>query len=221
MFGKRPYFGKTRKDIRNHILSKQVQIKRHEIPKGWSIEAADFINKTLQRKPINRLGLNGPEEVKAHPWFKDYPFEELLNGDIEAPFIPPNEDNFDQKYANDNWKDENTDQMKENAVLLRRPSVQALFNGYYHDDSLAAMNGTTRGLINTDKSTKYKRVDSIRSTSSRTKQKQKSSKLNSSFCLGRGPTAQSMSRTFYSKQLTGTGSSSYARSSLSSKPGLK
>jgi len=53
MFGKRPYVGKSRKEIRDAILAKQVQIKRHEIPKGWSIEAADFINKTLQRKPIN------------------------------------------------------------------------------------------------------------------------------------------------------------------------
>lgn len=41
----RPYVGKTRKDIRDHILSKQVQIKRNEIPRGWSLEAADFINK--------------------------------------------------------------------------------------------------------------------------------------------------------------------------------
>lgn len=27
------------------IFAKQVQIKKHEIPDGWSIEAADFINK--------------------------------------------------------------------------------------------------------------------------------------------------------------------------------
>lgn len=39
--------------------------------------------------------------------------------------------------------------MKENALLLRRPSVQALFNGYYFDDSLAAMNGSTEGWIDT------------------------------------------------------------------------
>jgi serine/threonine protein kinase len=220
MFGKRPYYGKTRKDIRNHILSKQVQIKRHEIPKGWSIEAADFINKTLQRKPINRLGLNGPEEVKNHPWFKDYPFDDLLNNKIPSPFIPPNEDNFDHKYANDNWKDENTEQMKENALLLRRPSVQALFNGYYHDDSLAAMNGTTRGLISTDKNTKYQRASSSASNSSVTRKR--NNKLNSSMSFHRGSTNASMSRTFYSKQLTGTGSnSSYARASLSSKPATK
>lgn len=220
MFGKRPYYGKTRKDIRNHILSKQVQIKRHEIPKGWSIESADFINKTLQRKPINRLGLNGPEEVKDHPWFKDYPFDDLLNCKIPAPFVPPNEDNFDHKYANDNWKDEDTEQMKENALLLRRPSVQALFNGYYHDDSLAAMNGTTRGLISTDKNTKYQRASSAASNSSVTRKR--NNKLNSSMSFHRGSTNASMSRTFYSKQLTGTGSnSSYARASLSSKPATK
>ena len=47
MFGKRPYVGKSRKEIRDAILAKQVQIKRHEVPKGWSLEAADFVNKTL------------------------------------------------------------------------------------------------------------------------------------------------------------------------------
>jgi hypothetical protein len=37
--------GKSRQEIRDHILAKQIQIKRNEIPKGWSVEAADFINK--------------------------------------------------------------------------------------------------------------------------------------------------------------------------------
>ena len=41
----RPYVGKSRKEIRDHILSKQIQIKRQDIPKGWSVEAADFVNK--------------------------------------------------------------------------------------------------------------------------------------------------------------------------------
>jgi hypothetical protein len=26
-------------------MSKQVQLKKHEIPEGWSVEAADFINR--------------------------------------------------------------------------------------------------------------------------------------------------------------------------------
>ncbi len=64
MLGRRPYNGKSRKEIRDQIFTKQVFIKKHELPENWSYEAADFINKLLQRKPANRLGLNGPNEVK-------------------------------------------------------------------------------------------------------------------------------------------------------------
>lgn len=45
MLGRRPYNGRNRKEIRDQILSKQVQIRVEEIPPNWSIEAADFINK--------------------------------------------------------------------------------------------------------------------------------------------------------------------------------
>ncbi len=52
---------------------------------------------------------------------------------IEAPFVPPGqEDNFDLKHVNNNdWKD--ADVVKENQMLLRRNSVQALYKGYYYD----------------------------------------------------------------------------------------
>lgn len=33
-------------------------IKKDEIPEGWSIESADFVNKLLHRNPNNRLGFN-------------------------------------------------------------------------------------------------------------------------------------------------------------------
>ena len=85
--------GNSKKEIRDQILAKQVQIKKSEIPEGWSLEAADFINRLIQRKPINRLGLNGPEEVKSHPWIKDYPWKKLLEKELEPPFIP-NVNNF-------------------------------------------------------------------------------------------------------------------------------
>jgi hypothetical protein len=45
MYGTRPYLGKSRKEIKDLILSKQVQIRKNEIPENWSIEAADFVNK--------------------------------------------------------------------------------------------------------------------------------------------------------------------------------
>ena len=65
MQGRRPYTGRSRREIRDQILTKQVQIKKYDIPNGWTIEAADFINRCLQRKPQNRIGHNkGTSELK-------------------------------------------------------------------------------------------------------------------------------------------------------------
>jgi len=138
MIGRRPYLGKNRKEIRDQILAKQVQIKRAEIPEGWSIEAADFINGLIQRKPTNRLGVDGPNEIKNHRWLKDYPWDKLYNKEIESPFVPNEEEvELKQSTTNNNWDDENSEVLKQNAILLRRNSVQSLFNGYNYDLSMA------------------------------------------------------------------------------------
>ncbi|CAD8049184.1 unnamed protein product [Paramecium primaurelia] len=130
MMGKRPYLGKTRKEIRDQILSKQVTIKPNYIPQNWSDEAADFINQMIQRKPVNRLGFDGPDEVFAHPWFKNVDWDGYLTQQKQAPYkINSNSDNFDQKFAN--IKDPEDDATaKLNAELLRRDSIQEAFNGY-------------------------------------------------------------------------------------------
>jgi len=147
MYGRRPYVGKTRKEIRDHILSRQVQVKRNEIPPGWSMNAADFINKLLQRKAVSRLGCNGPDEVKAHPWIKDFPWTDLYEKKIKSPFVPNNkEDNFDFKSTNEGWKDENPEAMRESSLMLRRNSIQAQFNGYYYDTTI--INNSTSTFIN-------------------------------------------------------------------------
>ena len=100
MNGVRPYVGKNRKELKEKMMAKQVQVKKDQIPRGWSIESADFINRLLQRKPINRLGLRGPMEVKEHSWFKNFDWKELYLHRLKAPFIPKQGDNFDHKYCN-------------------------------------------------------------------------------------------------------------------------
>ena len=138
MFGKRPYHGKDRKEIRDHILAKQVKIHPQDIPRGWSPQAADLINKLIQRKPANRLGKEGPHIIKQHEWFAGFDWDALLEKRIQAPFTPPqNEDNFDAKYTNSEWKDANSEQMIQHQAKLKRPSIQKLFEGYYHDQNLA------------------------------------------------------------------------------------
>ena len=46
MLDRRPYVGR-RKEIAEQIMVKQALIKPEEIPRGWSLEAADFANKVL------------------------------------------------------------------------------------------------------------------------------------------------------------------------------
>jgi protein kinase A len=53
------------------MFNKDTTITKKNLPVGWSIEAADFVNKLLNRKPTNRLGFNGPSEVKNHVWLKN------------------------------------------------------------------------------------------------------------------------------------------------------
>ena len=100
MLGVRPYLGKNRKDIKERVMAKQAIIHKNDITEGWSLEAADCINRLLQRKPAKRLGVNGAKDVKKHMWFKNYPWNDLYNHKLISPFIPLGEDNFDYKYCN-------------------------------------------------------------------------------------------------------------------------
>ena len=136
MTGKRPYLGKSRKEIRDQVLARQVQLTRSEVPTGWSFEAVDFVNKLIQRKPLNRLGLNGPQEVKAHPWLQSFPWNKLYGKEIPAPFLPSRtEDNFDARLHlnNDPWKDADSEAMQQGLALLRQLETQNLFSGYFYD----------------------------------------------------------------------------------------
>eukprot|EP00831_Metopus_contortus_P013133 TRINITY_DN15308_c0_g1_i1.p1 TRINITY_DN15308_c0_g1~~TRINITY_DN15308_c0_g1_i1.p1 ORF type:complete len:196 (+),score=38.63 TRINITY_DN15308_c0_g1_i1:111-698(+) len=136
MLGRRPYSGRSRKEIHDQVLSTQAQVKVQELPSGWSISSANFVNKLLRRKPTERLGVKGPEEVKSHPWLKDVSWKELAQKKLTPRFIPDiKRDNFDPRSINQAWRD-NEDTLRQNALLLSQPSVQALFNGYYYDSSV-------------------------------------------------------------------------------------
>ncbi len=51
MLGRRPYTGRSRREIKEQMLSKNIQISFGDIPNGWSEDAADIFNRLLQRKP--------------------------------------------------------------------------------------------------------------------------------------------------------------------------
>ena len=99
MKGYRPYLGRTRNEIKQLILNRQVKIKKDEIPENWSLDAADFINKLLIRKAGKRLGHNGISELKNHPWMESIDWELLAQKKVEPPFLPNRTENYDKKYC--------------------------------------------------------------------------------------------------------------------------
>ncbi|CAD8172037.1 unnamed protein product [Paramecium octaurelia] len=130
MLGRRPYVGRSRQEIRDQILAKQVQIKKSEIPNNWSMEGADFINRLLQRKPQQRLGFNESQEIRQHPWFLNFPWQKLKNFELVPPFQPNRtEDNFDQKQILIE-DEENNELIQQNLLVLKDPATQDLFQGY-------------------------------------------------------------------------------------------
>ena len=99
MKGERPYYGRNRKEIKEQIMSRQAEIKAEDINESWSKESADFINKLLMRKPEQRLGYKGINELKEHPWLKYYPWLLIKDKSLPSPFVPENKDNFDKRYC--------------------------------------------------------------------------------------------------------------------------
>ena len=131
MLGVRPYLGKSRKEIKEKVMAKQVIIHKSDIKEGWSLEAADCINRLLQRKPAKRLGVNGANDVKKHIWFKNYPWSDLYNKKLISPFVPPNEDNFDYKYCN-NVEKQGLKTKERYAEIIISDNYKTIFNNYLY-----------------------------------------------------------------------------------------
>ena len=129
MFGERPYVGRNRKEVRNAVLAKQIEIKPKQIPVGWSCEAADFINRLIQRKPHARLGTGSIDEVKMHKWFYKFNWNELYNKRLKSPFVPKMGDNFDKRYCEAKEKI-NEETLERYRSFKRRNDYRFVFNGY-------------------------------------------------------------------------------------------
>ena len=77
MHGIRPYMEYSIAKTKKYLSENQFSMKRHAIPEGWGIEAADFINKLLLKDPQKRLGYSGIKELKNHCWFRGFNFRDL------------------------------------------------------------------------------------------------------------------------------------------------
>ena len=127
---KRPYLGKDKKELRKDVISKQAKLKEDDIKtQGWSKLCLDFINNLIQRKPEKRLGKNGIKELKDHPWFEKFNWNDLLNQNIEPYWKPPFEENYYHDY-------ENEDEIgKETELCYEEIKNRDEYNKYFEDYS--------------------------------------------------------------------------------------
>lgn len=89
LLGRRPYRSRTRKIAREAMAAKQIKICRKDLEYfPLSKRGVDFVNKLLIRRPERRLGNNGVLELMRHPWMEDFPWRELKNGHVRAPYLP-------------------------------------------------------------------------------------------------------------------------------------
>ena len=129
MMKKRPYIGKNRQEIKDKMSKEQMQIKKNEIPKGYTSEFVDFINKLLIKNPENRLGFKGISELKFHPWLRYYDWKLTYLKKEKAPFIPPKKVICSEENVPDNLKDSNA---KKYYKIKQSELYQKAFANYHY-----------------------------------------------------------------------------------------
>ena len=138
MLGKRPYYGKNRKEIKEQMLSKQAVITEETIAHGWSSESMDFINLLLQRKEEKRLGsrggAKGAEELMKHLWLKYYPWNDLKKKILLASFIPEPKDNYDKLYCESIDKISEETQLRYEEIYCSSHFKKVFVNFFYNED---------------------------------------------------------------------------------------
>jgi len=60
-----------------------------EMPDEFSDDLKDLVNGLLQKKPSERLGHNGAQELMSHSWFKEVDWARLNRLGYDPPLIPP------------------------------------------------------------------------------------------------------------------------------------
>ena len=135
IFLKKPFNGKTREEIANNILYKNIDLKAKNLPNNFcnsssANELVDFINKLLKRKSNERLGAKGIDEIIQHPWLKGIDWdtmEDKLFNEEEIPFIPCPGDNYDYLKIKNKINEKDIHYKS----YLKLINNSTLFNGFY------------------------------------------------------------------------------------------
>ncbi|KAH0792220.1 AGC family protein kinase [Histomonas meleagridis] len=89
-----PFYGETLEEIMENVQNQQLEFPKDN--NQFTPHAKDLITKLLDRNPKTRLGANGPQEVRDHPFFSVIEWSKLEKKETRSIYIPqPGEKAFD------------------------------------------------------------------------------------------------------------------------------
>ncbi|XP_013407885.1 RAC-alpha serine/threonine-protein kinase isoform X2 [Lingula anatina] len=95
MCGRLPFYHRDHEALFEQILMDDIRF-----PKTLSPEARSLLGGFLVKDPARRLGGSEDDikEIMVHPFFKDIPWEDLVNKKVEPPFKPQVTSETDTRY---------------------------------------------------------------------------------------------------------------------------
>lgn len=119
-----PFYDENTNEMYKKILSDELKLKDYMSP-----NVRDILKRLLDRDPNKRLGFNGAQEIKTHPFFADINWQRLLAKKYTPPFKPNvasaiDTSNFDEEFTSE----APVDSFVENSALSE--SVQQQFAGF-------------------------------------------------------------------------------------------
>eukprot|EP01111_Echinosteliopsis_oligospora_P001109 TRINITY_DN1149_c0_g1_i1.p1 TRINITY_DN1149_c0_g1~~TRINITY_DN1149_c0_g1_i1.p1 ORF type:complete len:463 (-),score=105.15 TRINITY_DN1149_c0_g1_i1:116-1378(-) len=126
-----PFYAQNVNVMYQKILGSELRF-----PSFISEDAKSILEGLLIREPADRLGSNGGDEVKKHPWFSDIDWKKLYNKEIEPEFKPKVKSADDTSQIDPQFTRERpVDSVAPDSVLSE--SVQNNFDGFtYVADSV-------------------------------------------------------------------------------------
>ncbi|KAG0201327.1 Serine/threonine-protein kinase MRCK alpha [Mortierella sp. GBA30] len=129
LVGEPPFFAESAMGIIRLLRDHEKNLSFEKAPDIGS-ECKDFITRLLARKE-NRLGTNGVDEIKAHPFFKGIDWDNIRKA--TPPFLPVIEtpdDTSNFRFDDDLDGSDETVQDKQSTVVDYRGSLLRRFEGY-------------------------------------------------------------------------------------------
>jgi len=112
LFGLPPFYTKDQNTQKMFQAIREREVLWNSKVK-LSDEGKDLILKLLAKDPEERLGTNDAEEIKAHKWFNDINWANL----VQKKCVPPFKPKVASDYDTDNFDEEFTSEDAMNSVL--------------------------------------------------------------------------------------------------------